>query len=130
MNTSHSYRRHDHRALPHAGKAPTQQTASPELTVEALAAHRDPSLPVAAGVPEHRGTRSGVAWVRPTELASLVGSRVAGRGIDVQADLARRACRAPIGARAVRRAVRTQAGLLEVSSSTPGTQRQSDGVSL
>lgn len=39
--------------------------------------------------PEHRVGR-GVEWVRPTDLVARSGSRVAGAGIDFQADMARR----------------------------------------
>ena len=39
--------------------------------------------------PERRVGR-GVAWVRPTDLVARSGSRVAGAGIDFQADMARR----------------------------------------
>ncbi|WP_257477306.1 hypothetical protein [Acidipropionibacterium jensenii] len=39
--------------------------------------------------PERRVGR-GVEWVRPTDLVARSGSRVAGAGIDFQADMARR----------------------------------------
>lgn len=38
---------------------------------------------------EHRVGR-GVEWVRPTDLMARTGSRMAGAGIDFQADMARR----------------------------------------
>lgn len=40
-------------------------------------------------------SRPGVEWVRPTELVALRSAQVAGRGIDFQAELARRARKAP-----------------------------------
>lgn len=64
-----------------------------------LARHRDPSLTkqaetVAEGVAKKKA-RPGVEWVRPSELLASHGGRIAGRGIDFQAELARRARRLP-----------------------------------
>ncbi|WP_270242197.1 hypothetical protein [Rothia kristinae] len=64
-----------------------------------LARHRDPSLTkqggaATAGVAKKKA-RPGVEWVRPSELLASRGGRIAGRGIDFQAELSRRARRLP-----------------------------------
>ncbi len=84
MNTHSEYRRHNYR--------PTEQRQEPETAVNGLAHHRDPSLSSASAsaAPAKR-----IAWVRPTELASYAGPLV-GRGIDLQAELIRRARRTPV----------------------------------
>jgi hypothetical protein len=65
--------------------------------VSALARHRDPSLSKkpAATEKDSERKRPGVEWVRPSELLASRSARVAGRGIDFQAELARRTRRAP-----------------------------------
>jgi hypothetical protein len=50
--------------------------------------HDDPVVDPALNR-EHRVGR-GVEWVRPTDLMARTGSRMAGAGIDFQADMARR----------------------------------------
>lgn len=60
-----------------------------------LTHHRDPSLRVAAGAARAKAMGRGVEWVRPSELLLSRGGRVAGRGIDFQEELARRARRVP-----------------------------------
>lgn len=86
MNTHAEYRRHSYR--------PSEQPAVPEggASGSELARHRDPSLQSAQPSPEQ--TQKRVAWVRPTELGSYLGPMV-GRGIDLQAELVRRARRTP-----------------------------------
>lgn len=93
MNVTDPYERRGDRALPE------QQSTQPpsEDGAAALAIHRDPSIPASAP-PEGRSPRPGVAWVRPSELPTLLGSPVARRGIDLQAELVRRTRRAPIKA--------------------------------
>ena len=97
MNTHTEYRRHGYH--PPDGPAPVPD---PEATVSPLARHRAPSLAgTTATTPPHRSKR--IAWVRPTELASFA-SPVIGRGIDLQAELVRRARRTPVTTtRSVRR---------------------------
>lgn len=81
--------------------------------VSTLARHRDPSA--------RRGrtgtTRTadadrpgrGVTWVRPSDLMTQAGGRIAGAGISLEAELARRARRAPVTAVvASRRAIRAR----------------------
>ena len=63
-----------------------------------LAIHGDPSRPQI----EARSTplsKNGVAWVRPSDLPTLIGSRLIGRGLDLKAELVRRA-KLPVGPRA------------------------------
>lgn len=84
MNTHAEYRRHIY--------LPPETTYSPEPTQEIeLARHADPSLP---RTEQPGATSKRVAWVRPTELPNLAGPLV-GRGIDLQAELIRRARRTP-----------------------------------
>lgn len=74
------------------------RVSKPELeTTETseLAQHRDPSLAKKAGETAMKKERSGVEWVRPSELLVSRSGRVAGRGIDFQAELSRRARRLP-----------------------------------
>lgn len=87
MNTHTEYRRHSYRP-------PEQPVATDAVdrTASELARHGDPSLQHEQ--PARERTQKRVAWVRPTELGSYVGPMV-GRGIDLQAELVRRARRTP-----------------------------------
>lgn len=87
MNTHAEYRRHSYRPPDH----PTHDQGV-EPTASELARHRDPSL--GPEQPAHEQTQKRIAWVRPTELGSYLGPMV-GRGIDLQAELVRRARRTP-----------------------------------
>ena len=87
MNTHTEYRRHRNR--PPERPIPDQGV---EPTASELARHRDPSLGREEPVRQHAQKR--FAWVRPTELGSYLGPMV-GRGIDLQAELVRRARRTP-----------------------------------
>ena len=62
--------------------------------VSELARHRDPSLTSATRTAARRGP--GVEWVRPSELLVSRSARIAGRGIDFQAELARRTRSLPV----------------------------------
>jgi len=79
-----------------AAEPRTIRTTPEAEEVSELARHGDPSQtkkPV-----DHKDaakTDRGVAWVRPSELMSQAGGRVAGRGIDFHAELALRARRLP-----------------------------------
>lgn len=78
--------------------AETRASQAEAGEVSALARHRDPSLTKAkAGAVDQKAERKrpGVEWVRPSELLASRSARVAGRGIDFQAELARRARRSP-----------------------------------
>lgn len=86
MNTHAEYRGHVRQPLP----VPEPETPRP-IETSALAHHADPSLaPTGATTPSGRR----IAWVRPSELHSYAGA-IVGRGIDLQAELARRAARTP-----------------------------------
>jgi len=94
VNTHSEYRRHGY-------QPPEPRAPQPEAEASELARHRDPSLSTATGTPAI--AQKHVTWVRPTELASYAGPLV-GRGIDLHAELVRRARRTPITAtRAIRR---------------------------
>lgn len=85
---------------------------SPEPTdeVSELARHGDPSR-VKATTPamsEEEKLRRAVVWMRPTELIPTTTGRVVGRGIDFQAELARRTRALPVQA-----AASTQHGIRE-----------------
>ncbi|AZH79049.1 hypothetical protein CSX12_11595 [Microbacterium sp. Y-01] len=72
-----------------------------------LARHRDPSLTQDA-MEVAKKQRPGVEWVRPTDLMVSRSARIAGRGIDFHAELARRSRRVPGQAyRATRTGART-----------------------
>lgn len=86
MNVQNAYdrdldRRLTESTLEHAGAA---REPAP------LAVHRDPSQHSRADVAAQR-SRNGVAWVRPSDLPTMIGSRVIGRGLDLKAELVRRA---------------------------------------
>jgi hypothetical protein len=87
VNTHTEYRRHSYRP----DEQPTL-AAPTEVVANELAHHRDPSLGT-AGTSSLRSSK-GVAWVRPTELGTYAGPLI-GRGIDLQAELIRRARRTP-----------------------------------
>ena len=94
---------------------------STEAAASALARHRDPSLPWTELLAPVKAPK-GIAWVRPTELASYVTPMV-GRGIDLQAELMRRARRTPVTTRrAIQRSVHSLAP-------TPAANR-TEGLSL
>jgi hypothetical protein len=109
------YDRHDNRAL-----TPEQNPLQPppEESVAALAVHRDPSVPDAAPSNDPKPQR-GIGWVRPSELPTMLGTKWAGRGIDLQSDLVRRSRRVPIAAaRAGRRISRSAIARPEPASPT------------
>ncbi len=82
------------------GEEPAETRASQTEAgeVSALARHRDPSLTkktAEAAKDKAEQKRPGVEWVRPSELLASRSARIAGRGIDFQAELARRTRQAP-----------------------------------
>lgn len=92
MNTHAEYRRHVQQA------APEPATAESDAIENHLAVGRDPSV---ASTPPHAlttATGKHVAWVRPTELHTFA-SPIIGRGIDLHAELMRRARQGPRQAR-------------------------------
>lgn len=114
MNTHAEYHRHGYQPPESPPPAP------PDPEVSEFARHRDPSLGAPGRAPSSPQKR--VAWVRPTELASYVGPTV-GRGIDLHAELVRRARRAPITAA---RTVQSQAP----TTTPPPTANHTEGLQL
>ena len=110
MNTPEPYERRLDRPISLAAPARENQRP-PELAVGG-----DPSVPKGQSMPEPERGRPGLVWVRPTELSTMLGARSLRRGIDVEAELARRARRLP-GA-AVRHASRR---ITRTSIARPGT---------
>ena len=112
MNSHAEYRRHSYRS-PETSYSPEPDHSDGDQ----LARHADPSLPQTQ---QPGATSKRVAWVRPTELPNFAGPLV-GRGIDLQAELIRRARRTPKTAtRAVRRHIHHQ---------QPATSRE-EGIGL
>ena len=113
MNTPDPYERRLDRTLPEAAPVPKA-----EESVDALAVHRDPSAPAGEVAQEPEHSRPGVAWVRPSEMPTLLGSKFVRRGIDLQAELTRRARRTPGAAvsKASRRITRTSIARLDPAS--------------
>jgi hypothetical protein len=98
VNTHAEYRRHLQES------SPTTPAPLGDDDANQLALRRDPSLSPAGPALTTAPGRS-IAWVRPTELHSYANAAV-GRGIDLQAELARRSLRAPhVIARSARRAI-------------------------
>jgi hypothetical protein len=121
VNHNEFYDRRDDRAL-----TPQQNPSRPhpEEAEAALAVHRDPSVPVAPPRSEPKAGR-GVAWVRPSELPTMLGAKWAGRGIDLQSDLVRRSRRVPItAARAGRRITRSAIARPEPASPTVASREE------
>lgn len=111
------------RRLDREGPVPVS-TPEPEKAVSALAVHRDPSLPPTAPQAAIDRTRPSVAWVRPSEVPGVLGARWVGRGIDLQAELARRARRTPgaAAAQVARRVTRTAIAQPEQAGPTVTTE--------
>lgn len=104
MNNNEFYERREDRMMPE----PATPQPHTEDAVTALAVHRDPSVSSKASNADAKTQRPGIAWVRPSELPTLVGSPLVRRGIDLQSELVRRTRRAPLkAARAGRRVSRT-----------------------
>lgn len=117
---------------------PTARLDEPAKTVEPtvadevsdLARHDDPSKRDFAPevTTETERLRRGIVWMRPTELIPQTTARIAGRGIDFQAKLARRARLLPAQTAAVtRRAIRERSSSLPPLSSFGVTTPQQDG---
>lgn len=103
---------------------PVEVTSTPE-TVRAAQVARDDK--------QHALVRGrGVEWVRPTDLIARHSAHAAGRGLDFQAELARRT-RTPLGA-GVRRLGDRARRLPPISafgrSSAPASQVSRSGVSM
>jgi hypothetical protein len=122
VNTREPYERRLDRAR--TEPAPTSQPGEEAVkAVEALAVHRDPSVPSPTAKQTSDRSRPSVAWVRPSEIPTLLGSSVVRRGIDLQSELTRRARRAPAAtaSRAASRIARTSIANPEPPSRTSTT---------
>lgn len=120
MNTHAEYRRHSHQ--PPKRPPEGSQIGVPDGAMSPPAVHGDPSQrPAPPGIAPS-GKR--IAWIRPTELATYAAPLV-GRGIDLQAELIRRARRSPVTA------VRATGGVVRHSASrrSPVTS-QREGLQL
>ncbi|WP_075889528.1 hypothetical protein [Actinomyces provencensis] len=78
---------------PEGERESDDETGTPDA-VEAAQVRRDGDQ----GTPGHERRARGVEWVRPTDLIARHGATLSGRGIDFEAELARRA-RAPLANR-------------------------------
>ena len=126
MNNNEFYQRHDDRALPEPSSPQPRADADGDLDVDALAVHRDPSVQEMTAGSGPQAVPPGVAWVRPSEMPTLVGSGWVRRGIDLQSELVRRSRRSPVTAsRAVRRARRSG-----IARTEPGAPTATDGIEL
>lgn len=63
-------------------------TGTPDAIEATSIRHSDPAIDPARA--SHQRVGRGVEWVRPTDLMARTGSRMAGAGIDFQANMARR----------------------------------------
>lgn len=117
MNTD-PYERHLDRSL-YAPEPPREQV---DHELSALAKHADPSVRTPGSTAAQDPVSSSVAWVRPSDVPTAVGSKFIRRGIDLQAELNRRAQRAPRSAARV-----TRRAIARPLPSTPTTDR---GVEL
>lgn len=123
MNTPDAYDRRTDRRL---DEATTQAEQPSECSV--LAVHGDPSRPKPATTSEPERSRPSIEWVRPSDLPAVLGASWARRGIDLQAELSRRARRSPgkATARLGRRIARTA---IARSGTTTGTTTR-EGLEL
>lgn len=102
--------RHDPHVPDRADREPLTPREPASDEISALARHRDPSRPESASSTQTQHAHTGIAWVRPSELLPSAGAQVLGRGIDFQAELARRTRALPAQRIAVsRQAIRQRA---------------------
>ena len=123
MNTPDRFDRRTDRNLDES----TKQAEQPAET-SAFAVHGDPSRPKSAITADPDRAKPSIAWVRPSDLPTVIGATWARRGIDLQAELTRRARRAPAKetARAGRRITRTAIARSETTSAN--TTREGLGL--
>jgi hypothetical protein len=114
VNNNQFYDRRDDRTL----SEPSSVQPPIEEATAALAVHRDPSIPTSASGAEAKPPAPGVAWVRPTELPTLIGSPWIRRGIDLQSELVRRSRRAPLSATRAGRRI-SRAAIAQPATATP-----------
>ena len=124
MNTPDPYVRRLDRTPPEP--APTPDA---EKTVDALAVHKDPSVPSSGARQETDRSQPSVAWLRPSEMPSLLGSKFVRRGIDLQAELTRRARRTPGAAVSMASRRITRTSIARPDNTSPGITDQ-EGLGL
>ncbi|MFZ2511057.1 MAG: hypothetical protein WAW85_08215 [Gordonia sp. (in: high G+C Gram-positive bacteria)] len=108
-------------------------TEAVEADVSALAVHRDPSQsPAARRGQEPAKEQKTIAWVRPSELVTALGSDRLRGGIDLEAELARRARRTPAQAawKVRRRITRNAIGRPDASASASAPSVTDQGIRL
>ena len=133
MNTTDNQQRND-TAWPDPARLVPDESRERSESVEATSTPEAVrAAQVARDDKQHALVRGrGVEWVRPTDLIARHSAHAAGRGLDFQAELARRA-RTPIGA-GVRRLGDRARRLPPISafgrSSTPASQVSRSGVSM
>lgn len=129
MNTQQRYERRLDRTIPEPTPGPAAARS-----VDALAVYRDPSITPgqAAQVTREGGSVPGVAWVRPSEMLTMLGSRYVRRGIDIEADLARRARGVPgaVVSKASRRITRSAIARPDPPAPATGTVTDQGGLGL
>jgi hypothetical protein len=108
------YERHLDRSLD--ASEPAHELAESEVST--IARHVDPSIRSTGSTAAQKPASSSIAWVRPSELPAVVASRFVVRGIDLQAELNRRAQHAPRSAALV-----TRRTIARPSPSTPTRDR-------
>jgi hypothetical protein len=98
----------------------------------ALAVHGDPSRTKAATTSEPDRTGPSIAWVRPSDLPTVIGAPWARRGINLQAELSRRARRSPAKAtaRIGQRITRTAIARPETTTATTTATTTRGGLEL
>ena len=133
MNTTDTPQQPGTTAPDPARQVPPEPRDRPEPVEATSAPEAVRAAQVARGDKEHAIVRGrGVEWVRPTDLIARHSAHAAGRGLDFQAELARRT-RTPLGA-GVRRIGDRARRLPPISafgrSSAPSSQLSRSGVSM
>ncbi|HBU03683.1 MAG TPA: hypothetical protein DEA70_04275 [Acidimicrobiaceae bacterium] len=133
MNTTDNPQHNDPAKPDPARRVPTEPRDRPEPVEATSTPEAVRATQVARDDKQHALVRGrGVEWVRPTDLIARHSAHAAGRGLDFQAELARRT-RNPIGA-GVRRLGDRARRLPPISafgrSTTPASQMSRSGVSM
>ena len=133
MNTTDNPQHPDPARPDPARLAPDEPQDRPEAVEATSTPEAVRAAQVARDDKQHALVRGrGVEWVRPTDLIARHSAHAAGRGLDFQAELARRA-RTPIGA-GVRRLGDRARRLPPISafgrSTAPASQMSRPGVSM
>lgn len=123
MNVQDFYQRHMNRAVASDMSDTPIASAVEAAEVSAFAVHRDPSARQPSPQPDDsEKKRPTVAWVRPSDLVTTMGSAYVRRGIDLQAEVTRRARRIPArGAGRIQRTV-TRAMIARTDQPTPSAE--------